>query len=472
MFKLLAKDYPYRHDPLPQYQKVAIFGLGRSGLAAARLLSRFGKTILASDTAPESKRCDLEAKLPPGTQLILERNAIEDAEVIITSPGLEPSLPIFEEARSRGIPILAELELGYLASGAPLVAISGTDGKTTTTTLTSHILTKCSIRNLIGGNIGTPLCAWLDEDSPRTADIACHVVETSAFQLVFCPTFKPRLFIATNLAEDHVEYFNNDWKAYEQAKRSPLSRMTQDDVAILNASDACIRKWHWDTDAQCAWYASCRADIPETAKNYAWFEDGMIHIHYGGHKHRMLTNLPNLRGMHNTMNIMASVLAALFSGCDWSDIVQAVGSYTLPPHRIQKVCVKEGVTFIDDSKATNPHAAIAGLQTVDEPLVLIAGGVDKGLVLTEWIKCMKKNVRGLVLIGELTERLDREASACGLKCPILHCATLEEAVACSHGLATGLGASVVLLSPACSSYDMFKDYRHRGEVFSVAARKL
>ncbi len=459
-------------DPLAQYSVVAIFGLGRSGIAAANLLARYGKKIVASDTADETKRAELEAKLPPNTRLVLGQNVIEDADVIVTSPGLEPTSPIFEEAHKKGVPVLAELELGYLASPLPLVAISGTDGKTTTTTLTSHILNTCGCRNLMGGNVGIPLCESLLDTSDAAKDLSCYVVETSAFQLSFCPAFRPHILIATNIAEDHAEYFHNDWEKYVATKRRPLSVMSKEDIAILNASDEYMRAWDQFTEARCVWYADKREDLPKNALDYAWLEDEVIHVHYKNADHELPMASIHLRGRHNAMNVMGSVLAALCMGLDWTDIVGSIASYQLPPHRIQTICTKDGVTFIDDSKATNPHAAIAGLTTVDEPLILIAGGVDKGLSLTDWIACMKKNVRALVLIGALTERLHREALEGGLACPIERCKMLEEAVARSFTLATNLQASAVLLSPACSSYDMFKSYGQRGDVFAAAARSL
>ena len=458
---------------LPGHARVAVFGLGRSGIAAARILVRAGKTVLASDSADSSKRADFLAKLPDhGCDLELGGNVIGDATCIVTSPGLEPSSAIFAEARDRGIPVIAELELGYLAARAPIVAISGTDGKTTTTTLTSHILQSCGVRNLMGGNVGIPLCECLLEPSETLSNLACYVVETSAFQLSFCPTFHPHILIATNIAEDHAEYFHNDWDAYVSTKRRPLAVMGADDIAILNASDEYIKTWDRLTAARCVWYAEKREDLPDGVADCAWFDGATVHVRHGGAEYALPMSVTRLRGRHNAMNVMCSVLAALGMGCAWDGIVAAFSDYKLPPHRIQTICAHDGVEFIDDSKATNPHAAIAGLDTVDEPLVLIAGGVDKGLSLTEWIERMKKNVRALVLIGALTERLHREALAGGLTCPIVRCETLPEAVRRGYELAREHAASAVLLSPACSSYDMFKSYGQRGDVFAEAARAV
>lgn len=455
-------------DPLPQHQTVAVFGLGGSGIAAAKLLAAFGKKIIASDTADESKRAEFEAKLPAGTTLVLGHNEIGEATVIVTSPGLEPSSEIFKVAQQKGVPVLAELDLGALATETPIVAITGTDGKTTTTTLTSHLLNTCGVKNLMGGNVGIPLCTSVCDAQKQD----CFVVETSAFQLSFCPNFRPKVLIATNIAEDHAEYFHNDWDTYVTTKRRSLNVMDENDFVILNASDAYMSKWDRYTRSKVLWYAQDKADLPADAKDRAWFDGTVIHFVFAGQTYELSMAQTRLMGKHNASNVMGAVLAALVMGCKWADVVAAFDSYKLPPHRIQTVRTLNGITFIDDSKATNPHAAIAGLQTITQPLVLIAGGVDKGLSLTQWIECMKVNVRALVLIGALTERLHKECLDAQLACPIVRCVTLEEAVNTAYQLAVTHKAEAVLLSPACSSYDMFKSYGQRGDMFAAAANAL
>ena len=455
-------------DPLPNHQIIAIFGLGASGIAAAKLLSKFNKTIVASDSADESKRAEFESKLPPGTRLILGHNEIADATVIVTSPGLEPSSPIFVEAASRNIPVIAELELGFRATTKPIVAITGTDGKTTTTTLTSHILNNCGVKNKMGGNVGIPLCqVVMEDDEPE-----CYVVETSAFQLVFCPEFKPHILIATNIAEDHSEYFKGDWQAYVGTKRRPLGVMHEDDIAILNASDPEMRTWAQYTKGKCQYYGSAHSDIPDNTGNCAWFDANIIHFGHAQKTYDLPYDLPQFRGIHNVMNIMGAVLAALNMGCGFEDVANALKTYQLPHHRIEHICTHNGVEFIDDSKATNPHAGMAALAAIDKATVLIVGGVDKGLSLTAWIDDMQKNVRQIMLIGALTERFLREAKWGDKPCPITCCATLEEAVARGYDYAKSHGCEVVMLSPGCSSYDMFKSYTQRGDVFANAARSL
>lgn len=451
-------------DPLPNHQNVAVFGLGGSGLAAARLLSTFHKKIIASDNCEESRREELSAKLPPNTDLILGKNEIGQAEIIVTSPGLEPSLPIFETAKNKGIPVIAELDLAFRATRVPMVAITGTDGKTTTTTLTSHILNTCDIINHTGGNVGIPLSNVV-LDHP---DDDCYVVETSAFQLVFCPQFCPHVCIATNIAEDHSEYFKGDWNQYVSTKRRPLEKMGKDDVAILNASDPEIRTWSDHTQARVFWYGE-KSDIPSNAQDYACIDGGDLIFVMEGIQRRVHFGDYHLRGRHNAMNMMGAVLASLAMGCPLDAALESIHSYALPAHRIQTVCTHRGIAFIDDSKATNPHAGIAALETLDEPTVLIVGGVDKGLHLTQWLETMRKNVRHLMVIGELGDRFCREADELGLPIPKHRCNSLEDAVKQGYALAQESECSCVLLSPGCSSYDMFKSYVQRGEVFKSAS---
>ena len=350
----------------------------------------------------------------------------------------------------------------------PIVAISGTDGKTTTTTLTSHILNECNVSNHMGGNIGIPLSHVIQ--TPNRAD--CFVVETSAFQLAFCPSFKPHILIATNIAEDHSEYFHGDWKKYVETKRRPLQTMTPDDIVILNASDPEIHQWGDMTLAKKCWYGAQRRDIPNDAVNFAYHEDGAIFVYFNTDLHCLPLDFLKIRGRHNIMNAMGAILAALCMGCTFDRITSALDTYKLPPHRIETICTHRGITFIDDSKATNPHACIAALDTIDEPTVLIVGGVDKGLSLGEWIERMKKNVRQIMLIGAITDRFCREAILSAIPCPIHRCATLEEAVRSGYELALKNECRVVMLSPGCSSYDMFKSYAQRGEVFARVALSL
>lgn len=459
-------------DPIPSHQCVAVFGLGCSGLAAAHLLRRLGKRVIASDCADETKRDEFLSKLPPSTELFLGRNAIGSATAIVTSPGLEPSLPIFALAAERNIPILAELELAANATQTPIIAITGTDGKTTTTSLAAHLLAQCGLHSSPCGNIGIPMAQALLQHEAHNDAVDCFVVETSAFQLAFCQAFHPTCLIATNIAEDHNEYFKGDTQAYVATKRRMLPNMTRDDLVVLNASDPEIRTWNTWTNARVCYYAESQRDLPPEASDFAYFDGTNLNFAFQGESFRFPFELTMLRGRHNAMNAMAAVLAARAKGRPFDRIVDAFRSYELPHHRIEYVCTRNGVDFIDDSKATNPHAAIAALKTLREPTILIVGGVDKGLQLEPWLKEMTRHVKCVIAIGELTERFCREAKNAVADLPIRQADTLQDAVELAYKLALAHACKVVLLSPGCSSYDMFENYAQRGDIFAQTARNL
>ncbi len=319
------------------------------------------------------------------------------------------------------------------------------------------------------GNIGTPLCEVLDE--ANTWDIA--VVETSAFQLWNAPNFSPKYLIATNVAPDHLDYFLGDYAYYARTKRRPLDVMTPDAWAILNAHDAEIRTWPRFTEAQIAWFARDPALIPSSATAWATIMDGQLTVYHQNRTHPLmpLENLP-IHGDHNILNALAGALATMLAGASAAKVAKALATFTAPPHRIQTVAVQDGIQFIDDSKATNPHAASAALKAVPGLSVLIAGGVDKQLSLDDWILLMPSRVVAVVLIGQLAPRLKSRLAELAPTIQVHDADSMQTAVQTAYYLACGLKAKNVLLSPGCSSFDMFKSYSARGDAFKDAALKL
>jgi len=449
-------------DPLLGHERIAVLGLGSSGLAAAELLSLFGKTVIASDTRAD---LDVEAqrqKWAPSSQLVLGRNTLDGVTVAVVSPGIVPDSPIFAEAKERGIEVISELELAARATTLPIIAVTGTDGKTTTTTLIGHFLTASGLNPHMGGNIGTPLCQVVLER--RSGWL---VVEVSAFQLLHSPKFAPQVTVATNIAQDHMDYFSGDWASYVEAKRRPLRQM-REGVAVLNLEDLEIASWSEGFGGEVTWYGK-GADSQSTSGS--WDENGDVVLRWGTTTKRLEASSISLLGYHNRLNIMAAGLGALACGAA-PGALESVRDYQAPAHRLQVVGTFEGVEYIDDSKATNPHAAQAALQTLSAPLILIAGGVDKGLSLEAWIDDMKGHVSALVLIGALSERLAREARARALTAPIHFAGSMEDAVRLSQELALSGETRCVLLSPGCSSFDMFASYSARGDEFQRAVRAL
>ena len=456
-------------DPLPGVDRVSILGLGRSGLAAARLLGRFGKSLIASDSRADLDRDALLAQLPPGTELILGENTFGDASIAVISPGIPITQPIVKQATIAGVRLVAEIEIGARAITTPMVAITGTDGKTTTTLLTAHLLREAGLRVTVAGNIGVPLCECIDE--LQESDVA--VIEVSAFQLWTAPTFCPNALITTNIASDHHDYFNNDADYYARAKRRPLDVMHSDHIAVLNAEDPEISTWAHHGAARSAWYGRrALSELPSSTRR-AGIEEGMLVLIDRTPRHELIAcaDLP-LPGAHNQLNALAASLGALAMGADAAAISAGLRSFRAPPHRIETVCTRDGVTFINDSKATNPHAACAGLRTAASPCVLIAGGVDKQLDLTDWVALMQTQTAAVVLIGDLAPKLRLLLEGEGYPAPCVDADSMQHAVERAFELAKAHDAKTVLLSPGCSSFDMFKSYGHRGDVFREIARRL
>jgi UDP-N-acetylmuramoylalanine--D-glutamate ligase len=468
---------PALQNPWPYLQRVAVLGLGRSGVAAAHLLKGFPLHLILSDARadlpPDLLPPDL---LPPQTTLTLGGNSLASpqgiAQLAVLSPGLTLSAPVIREAHLRGVPLLSELNLGAMfldQLNKPMVAVSGTDGKTTTTALTAHLLQSAGMQTEAVGNIGEPLC----EAIPRAHRWDLAVVEASAFQLWSSPTFKPHILIGTNVASDHLDYFMGDAHYYALTKRKPLSVMGSTDFAILNAADPLVRTWPAHTDAQAAWYAYDPAQIPPGAATWGAVIDGTLTLHQRG---RLWPLLPAaslfLPGAHNALNALSASLAALSLGVTPEAITAGLRTFSPPPHRIQPVATAHGVTFVDDSKATNPHAASAALRALPPPSVLIAGGVDKGLPLDAWTALILQTTAATVVIGQLSERLRAALTALSPRYPVVAAATMEEAVEAAYQLARQHGAPRVLLSPGCSSFDMFKSYSDRGLAFARAAQAL
>lgn len=461
-------------NPWPHLQRVAVLGLGRSGVAAAKLLQRLPLHLILSDTRaalpPDLLPPDL---LPPHTTLCLGQNSLSSphglAQLAIISPGLPLDSPIIRQAHLLGVPLLSELNLGSLFLNKPAIAITGTDGKTTTTSLIAHILTCAGRSTEATGNIGTPLCEAL----PRMHTWDAAVIETSAFQLWSSPSFHPHVLIATNVAPDHLDYFLGDPHYYALTKRRPLPLMTSSDFAILNASDPEIRTWHAHTDAHIAWYAPHPSQIPPNTPTWGAIIDDTLTLHHRG---RSLPLLPTsdlfLPGAHNALNALSASLAALLLDISPDAITAALRSFSPPPHRIQTVASFQGVQFIDDSKATNPHAASAALKALPPSSILIAGGVDKGLPLDAWASLILQRTSATILIGQLAPRLHATLHALSPSYPLHTASSMPDAVSLALSLAQQHASPSVLLSPGCSSFDMFSSYSDRGLAFSRAAQAL
>lgn len=439
---------------LDDYTKFAVFGLGASGVAAANLLARHGKTVIASDTRSHE---ELETRLDALDERVFVRtggNEVVDSEIVVVSPGLRPSA---ESLAAIELPIVSEIELAWAYSAAPILAITGTDGKTTTTALTAHILAESGIHSVAAGNIGTPL----SEVVPDYGADDWIVAEVSAFQLWSTHEFNARAAAITNIAADHLDYFAT-FDEYIEAKRTIFARATPEDTGVFNIDDPTVRTWLEDYPGRMVTYGTDRF---EAAAESLWTDGVSLQSTEGGVFFE-IANAP-LRGRHNEFNMLAASALARAAGVAWLDISAALATFRPLPHRVEPCGEVDGVAYYDDSKATNAHAAIAGIQSLEGPLVVIAGGVDKGLDLEEFGRVLGQRCRAVVLIGEIRERL-RQAIPEGTL--ILDAESMEGAVETASDKAKP--GDSILLSPACSSFDMFDSYAHRGEVFQECVAVL
>ena len=453
------------------YDRYAVYGLGRSGRAAARLLARRGKRVVASDAATVED-LDPEVKdLPDAIDIVTGGNDPADAEVCIVSPGLHPRLDCLAEPRDRGIPIVPEIELAADAAEAPIVAFTGTDGKTTTTSMCGSIAEASSRASVVGGNIGTPLSDVVDSVGPSGLIVA----EISAFQLWSTHHFRPEVAGFTNVAGDHLDYFDT-WDEYVDAKRRLIEFSDPAGAAVFNADDETVWSWRQDFPGTSLAYGLDAAHV-EAFQGTAPCREGRELIAQSTEDKQSLVDLDDVafRGDHNHLDALCAAGAALAADLSIDAIRRGLEAFEPLGHRIEEVDTIDGVRFVNDSKATNVHAALAGLRSIDGDFVAIVGGVDKGLDLDPLAAFLVDRASGVVLIGEVADRLGGALRDAGIAADrVAHADSLEEATHGAFDRARTLEASepAVILSPASSSFDMFDSYEHRGEVFRAGVARL
>ncbi len=459
----------------------SVLGLGKSGVAAANALAARGARVLAVDDAPEHKLTEQLQQLAPGIEVAVGGGpAGRRGDLFVLSPGIGPHSNRFRDVQALASGVVGELELFYRLErgdsglGVPIAAISGTDGKTTTTLWTGHLLQQAGYQVTVGGNIGDPLCGFLGQFGPSSVVVA----EVSAFQLWTCQQFRPRAAVVTNIALDHMDYFHNDLERYVRTKCSVRHKMGPGDWYAVNGDDvelederALLRK-----GVAHAWQVFSTQGIPERGLG---FDGERLWWALGGSQRIALCHVSELgadgrfpiTGLHNVENALAASSLALAFGVPLAELRAGLRSFGLPSHRIEPVGHIGQVRFFDDSKATNPHAAIAGLRAMTkapgERVVWIAGGSEKDSDFAELGTVVAELADAAVLIGQTAERI---AACLPSGFQVARAAKLEEAVVTALQLCGDQGA--VLLSPACASYDMFRSYAHRGDVFAGAVAAL
>jgi UDP-N-acetylmuramoylalanine--D-glutamate ligase len=385
--------------------------------------------------------------------------AFEGAELVVVSPGVPLELPALAAARACGVPVIGELELGWRVMEAELIAITGTNGKTTTTTLTGELVGGTGRPLLVGGNIGTPLCAHaLDFPADGLA-----VAEVSSFQLDTIELLRPRVAAVLNVTPDHLDR-HKTFERYVEAKAKIFANQMPTDCAVLNADDPVAATLAPRTHARVLWFSRL------TPLDHGVFvREGWIVAKLNGHVEEIcpLSEIP-LRGQHNVENVLAAAACALWAGLSPESIRIGIGAFRGVPHRIERVLDERGVTYYNDSKGTNVASTIKALQSFAEPVILIAGGRGKGQDFRLLGHAAHGRVRQAVLIGADRAQIRIVFEAVGVPC--MDARSMREAVAAARSLARA--GDVVLLSPACASFDMFESYEHRGEVFKTAVHEL
>ncbi len=434
-------------------KKVLVLGLSKSGIAAAKFAQKHGAEVyltegkdITEDKLPLVQELkDLGIQVEYGGH---SDNFINKAELVITSPGIPPHSDIIKRIHSKHIPVISELELAYRECDIPFIVITGTNGKTTTTALTEHILSK-KVKTKACGNIGQPPCNIADEN------LDYFVCEASSFQLEMSPSLKPYIAVWTNFTPDHIDW-HQGLENYFNAKAKVFREPQTAKYCVLNAKDEKLLEFSKEVKNTVFMFAGNIGD------NCCYEENGAIIFKQNGISEEIIKlNECPLLGEHNYQNIMCSIICAKLVGLDNSTIKNAIMEFKAPEHRLEKVREFKGITFYNDSKATNPEAAIVAINSFNNvDVALIAGGRDKNTDLKEFCDSIKKHIKTVILIGEATERFEKNLIENGFT-NIIREKSLESAI--DKGIE--LKPDVVLLSPACASFDMFTSYENRGEVF-------
>ncbi len=442
---------------------VSVVGLAKSGVAAARLIRRLGGRVLASDSSPlEALSSEARALEREGCALWTGGHpdeAFRGAELVVVSPGVPLELPALAAVRARGALIIGELELAWRVMEADVIAITGTNGKTTTTALTGELLRTQVRPVLVGGNIGTPLA----EHALEFPGDGIVVAETSSFQLDTVDRFRPRVGAILNITPDHLDR-HGTFERYVDAKARMFANQTPTDCAVLNADDPVTAGLGGRARGRVIWFSRLT-----TLTHGVFIYDGWIVAKLNGSTERICpVSEITLRGQHNVENVLAATACALWTGMAPSAIRRGIAAFRGVAHRIERVHDDRGVVYYNDSKGTNVDSTIKALESFTEPIVLIAGGKGKGQDFGPLAAAARGRVRHAVLIGQDRDRIRAALEPAGV--PVEDAESMDEAVRRAREAARV--GDVVLLSPACASFDMFRNFEHRGDVFRAVVRAL
>jgi UDP-N-acetylmuramoylalanine--D-glutamate ligase len=435
-------------------KRVLVVGLGKSGVASALFMQAHGARVTVSDTkSGDELRNEIPVLLDHG--ITVETGGHGDRtfrgqDLIVVSPGVPVDAPPLVQARALGEAVIGEIELASQFLPGPVIAITGSNGKTTTTTLVGEIMVAAGFPTLVGGNIGTPAISLAERAKSETV----IVLEISSFQLETVQTFRPKVGVVLNVTPDHLDR-HHTFEIYADAKARIFANQQGSDFAVLNADDPTCVAMAARTRAQVFWFSR-----QKEVQLGAWVRDGNVVFRHGtGQKEILQVSEIPLKGAHNLENVLAAVCASALMGCPPEKIRQAVTAFKAVEHRLEFVATIRGVDYYNDSKATNVDATIKALESFPANIHLILGGKDKGSDYTVLNDLLRQRVKRVYTIGAAAAKIESQ-----VKGPeVVHAETLENAIRRANAVAQP--GDVVLLAPACASFDQFKSYEHRGKVF-------
>lgn len=454
-------------------KNVLVFGAGISGEAAAGLLLRQGARVILYDGNKNLDLQSVKSRIADSVRDMTDRpeenlkivsgefpeEVVKELSLAVISPGVPADLPVVEQMRNLDIPVWGEIELAYAFGRGDVLAITGTNGKTTTTALLGEIMANYKESVFVVGNIGNPYTSIV----PRTEESSVIVAEISSFQLETIHTFRPKVSAVLNITPDHLNR-HHTMEAYVAAKERIAENQTKEDVCVLNYEDKLLREFGERTKAEVLYFSSKRK-----LKRGVYLDSGEIIIDLGEKISLCSVDSLHILGTHNYENVMAAAAMAYAYGVPAEVIQKTVCQFRGVEHRIEFVAEKNGVAYYNDSKGTNPDAAIRGIQAMNRPTVLIGGGYDKDSTYEEWINAFDGKVKKLVLLGATRDKIAETARRLGFE-DIVMADSFEEAFdKCVEYSRPG---DAVLLSPACASWGMFKNYEVRGQVFKEIVRRF
>ncbi len=445
-------------------QKIVVAGLGRTGMSVALFLKKRGAQVTVTDSSADRDLADradrlinMGIKVEFGSH---NPDTFENARLIVLSPGVPHTIEAVVRAVELGVPVIGEIELASKFIKEPVVAISGTNGKTTVTTLAGKMLEESGLNVFVGGNIGKPLIDYVD--SKKKAEII--VAEISSFQLDTIETFRPKISVLLNITEDHLDRYA-DFNAYVKSKGRIFENQEGGDICIFNASDNHIRSMAGNI--RCRKIPFSGEEHLKGHKEYAKILNDRIDFNMETGIFSLYFSEIGIPGRHNIENVAAAALASLAAGGNTAGIRSALKKFRGLPHRIEHVAVIKGTEYYDDSKATTVDSVAKALEVFGRPVILIMGGRNKGSNFSLLKNTVVKHVKKLIVLGEAREEI---TASLGDIVETVSAESMEDSVNLAYGSAEP--GDIVLLSPACSSFDMFTSYSHRGEIFRGAVETL